>query len=447
MYLKIEIDGDEKLYSFPDVNEITIGRSPDSDIQLLVEGISRNHSRVIQKQDEFFYIDIGSSRGSFINDEQLEANIESPFNTFFPIRLGESVFLYLMDEVSKEELDEAVKSAENQIDINEQVLKPKEEREKKEDPKKKHKPMIYVPESAGKIKSKPKTKKNVDSLASKKKPRTKRTPLRGKRKKKVDHTQRILVFLFVMIIIGFFGKQKYEEFKVKESERIAKIEKQKKDAIEKQKKEKERQLLLEKAQEEKLRLDRERAFVKSSIKRDKCLSTLESSLCVNFKQYKERVLYEGYIKSLTNLILVIDIDSLELFLNKAYGDDYIPSNLEKLAVLAQKEIGPSFHLGYFKNKMNLMTKKLEKDEKYYNLLMLIDLLDSGVIRNFSSISEIKILTLVGMRDQQYVQHLNLDFNAVKNLKEINDAKFSYKIYVRSAISKPLDRILSKIQLK
>ena len=151
MYLKVEIDGDEKLYSFPDINEISIGRSPDSDIQLLVEGVSRNHSRVIQRNDEFFYIDVGSSRGSFINDDQLEVNVESSFNSFFPIRLGKSVNLYLMDEVSKEDLEEAVQSEENQIDINEQALKPKEKKEEV-DSKKKHRPMIYVPESAGKSK-------------------------------------------------------------------------------------------------------------------------------------------------------------------------------------------------------------------------------------------------------------------------------------------------------
>jgi len=445
MYLKVEIDGDEKLYSFPDINEISIGRSPDSDIQLLVEGISRNHSRVIQRNDEFFYIDVGSSRGSFINDDQLEVNVESSFNSFFPIRLGESVFLYLMDEVSKEELDEAVQSAENQIDINEQVLKPKEKKE--EDPKKKHKPMIYVPESAGKVKIEPKKKRNTESLESKKNPRNKRTPVRGKRKKKVDHNQRILVFLFVLIILGFFGNRKYQEFKVKESERTVKIENQKKAAIEKQKKERIRLSLIAKVKKEKIKANKEKEFLMTSIPKDKCLSDIEATMCSSFKSYKSRSLYEGYVKSLSNLIVVIDIDSLDLFLQKKYLTDYDGANLVKLTELAKKEMGASFHFGYFRNKMNLVTKELVKNEKYYNLIMLIDVLDSGLIDQVQSVSGIGKISLVAMKDNKYSQHINLDFNKIKNYKELENAKFAYKVYLRSSISKPLERILSKIVFK
>ena len=446
MYLKIKIDGDEKLYSFPDINEISIGRSPDSDIQLLVEGVSRNHSRVIQRNDEFFYIDVGSSRGSFINDDQLEVNVESSFNSFFPIRLGKSVNLYLMDEVSKEDLEEAVQSEENQIDINEQALKPKEKKEEV-DSKKKHRPMIYVPESAGKVNIEPKKKRKTESLESKKNPKNKKTPIRGKRKKKVDHNQRILVFLFVLIIFGFFGNRKYQEFKVKENERAVKIEKQKKAEIEKQKKERIRLSLIAKVKKEKIKANKEKEFLMTSIPKDKCLSDIEATMCSRFKSYKSRSLYEGYVKSLSNLIVVIDIDSLDLFLQKKYQTNYDEANLVKLTELAKKEMGRSFHFGYFRNKMNLVTKELVKNEKYYNLIMLIDVLDSGLIGQVQSVSGIGKISLVAMKDNKYFQHMNLDFNKIKNYKELENAKFAYKVYLRSSISKPLERILSKIVFK
>ena len=449
MYLKIKIDGDEKLYSFPGINEISIGRSPHSDIQLLVEGISRDHSRVIHRNDEFFYIDVGSSRGSFINENKLEVNVESSFNSFFPIRLGESVNLYLMDEVNKEDLEEAVQSEENQIDINEQVLKPKEIKEKKKeaDPKKKHKPMIYVPESAGKVNIEPKKKRNTESLESKKNPRNKRTLLRGKRKKKVDHNQRILVFLFVLIIFGFFGNRKYQEFKVKENERTLKIEKQKKAVLEKQKKERIRLSLIAKVKKEKIRANKEKEFLMTSISKDKCLSDIEATMCSSFKSYKSRSLYEGYVKSFSNLIVVIDIDSLDLFLQKKYQTDYDEANLVKLTELAKKEMGRSFHFGYFRNKMNLVTKELVKNKKYYNSIMLIDVLDSGLIGQVQSVSGIGKISLVAMKDNKYSQHINLDFNKIKNYKELENANFAYKVYLRSSISKPLERILSKIVFK
>ena len=96
MNLNIEIDGEESIYSFPNQNIVTIGRAPSSDIQLLVEGISRNHIEIQRKTGDFFVVDTGSTNGTFINDQRIEIGVQQTFNSFFPVKLGFNVYLNLL---------------------------------------------------------------------------------------------------------------------------------------------------------------------------------------------------------------------------------------------------------------------------------------------------------------------------------------------------------------
>lgn len=100
MHLEIEILGKKEKYSFPNNKIIKIGRSPECEIQILEDGISRVHAEISYTHGEFFYTDLGSTNGSFINEEPLSANEKTSFNTFFPIKLGFHVYLSLLDEVN-----------------------------------------------------------------------------------------------------------------------------------------------------------------------------------------------------------------------------------------------------------------------------------------------------------------------------------------------------------
>ena len=46
MHIKIEHQGKEKKYSFPDKNLIQIGRAPENDVQLVLDGVSRFHFKI-----------------------------------------------------------------------------------------------------------------------------------------------------------------------------------------------------------------------------------------------------------------------------------------------------------------------------------------------------------------------------------------------------------------
>ena len=98
MQLKIESNGKSKHYSLKGKSKVTIGRSPSCDIQVIAEGVSRKHVDIVEKKGDYFIIDHGSTNGSFIDENQLKAGEKYSFNTFFPLRMGFNVYVYLLDE-------------------------------------------------------------------------------------------------------------------------------------------------------------------------------------------------------------------------------------------------------------------------------------------------------------------------------------------------------------
>jgi phosphoserine phosphatase RsbU/P len=50
----------------------TIGRKAENDLQLLSDTVSRQHAEIVYDGDTYYLIDIGSKRGSFVNDQPVE---------------------------------------------------------------------------------------------------------------------------------------------------------------------------------------------------------------------------------------------------------------------------------------------------------------------------------------------------------------------------------------
>lgn len=51
--------------------EIVIGRGADNDIVLDMDNVSRRHAKVINRKEGFFLEDLGSTNGSYVNDEEV----------------------------------------------------------------------------------------------------------------------------------------------------------------------------------------------------------------------------------------------------------------------------------------------------------------------------------------------------------------------------------------
>jgi phosphoserine phosphatase RsbU/P len=50
----------------------TIGRKAENDLQLLSDTVSRQHAEIVYEQDIYHLVDVGSKRGTFVNDQMIE---------------------------------------------------------------------------------------------------------------------------------------------------------------------------------------------------------------------------------------------------------------------------------------------------------------------------------------------------------------------------------------
>lgn len=73
---------------------ISIGRTPENDIELKDSLISRKHTSIVKKGDRFVVYDLGSSNGTFVNKERIEMK---PLDNGDIIKVGESEIHYVED--------------------------------------------------------------------------------------------------------------------------------------------------------------------------------------------------------------------------------------------------------------------------------------------------------------------------------------------------------------
>lgn len=98
MRLEVLIENSDPVVYPLSNQKITIGSSEVCDIILSSDGVSRKHVSITSEGDNFFVVDLGSSNGSFINEERLIPGKRAEFTSFFPVRLGQSVLLTLLSD-------------------------------------------------------------------------------------------------------------------------------------------------------------------------------------------------------------------------------------------------------------------------------------------------------------------------------------------------------------
>ncbi|MBW2610203.1 MAG: FHA domain-containing protein [Deltaproteobacteria bacterium] len=68
----LEIMGEKKEKIKLGEEEFLIGRIPECDIQLMVENVSREHARIIYRNEEYQIEDLGSTNGIYVNGIKVE---------------------------------------------------------------------------------------------------------------------------------------------------------------------------------------------------------------------------------------------------------------------------------------------------------------------------------------------------------------------------------------
>lgn len=81
--------------------ELSMGRSPDSDIVLDQGGASRQHARLIPDPDGVWVEDTGSTNGTFVNDERIER--PRLLRVGDHLQVGQSVFLLITEAPATED--------------------------------------------------------------------------------------------------------------------------------------------------------------------------------------------------------------------------------------------------------------------------------------------------------------------------------------------------------
>jgi len=98
MRLEVLVENEDPVVYPLSKDKITVGSSENCDIILSSEGVSRKHLSITIEGDNFFVVDLGSSNGSYINEERLIPGKRAEFTSFFPVRIGHNILLSLLSD-------------------------------------------------------------------------------------------------------------------------------------------------------------------------------------------------------------------------------------------------------------------------------------------------------------------------------------------------------------
>ncbi len=74
-------------------NELTIGRDISNSITIDLDNVSRRHARLVQREDKVFLQDLGSTNGTFLNDEEVKGEV--PLRSGDLVKVGGAIFKFL----------------------------------------------------------------------------------------------------------------------------------------------------------------------------------------------------------------------------------------------------------------------------------------------------------------------------------------------------------------
>ncbi|MFZ5470178.1 MAG: diguanylate cyclase [Myxococcota bacterium] len=90
----VEIHGPNlgKKYILDD-EEFTIGRDVKNNIVVDLDNVSRRHAKILSRQGKYFVVDLGSTNGTYLNDDEVLE--ETPLRSGDFVKVGGSIFKFL----------------------------------------------------------------------------------------------------------------------------------------------------------------------------------------------------------------------------------------------------------------------------------------------------------------------------------------------------------------
>ncbi len=420
MYLKIEIEGEEEFYSFENKKIVTIGRAPECDVQLLVEGVSRDHLLIMETDEgDFKFIDLGSTNGTYVNGQLIEKDVETDFNSFFPVKLGSQVYVYLIDEVTANAIQNEYAEREKEEEKEKSSLEfptgaqdePESEPESEEDLKKRKRKQlqdrVYVP------KSRPTVTDHETTKVFKRPTLAVASSSENKRKKKAPKVINLFLGLLAGIGIAYYFSPKEKEVvktSLKENVSHEPIAPKKK--------------VVERSLEEKMM---------GIVGLDKCLGETEALLCSELKKVRVLSNKEGFLKFASKLYLVVRLESIaSAYENYKLG----PTEQARLLKAMAINLGRQFSEKKIRNNNLVFQKPDLNSDLAKQSALFIDLAVSKAFKKIKSIDEINEVTVILTNNNKFVHSAIL---GPKVFSELEKKKLSTDLlyYWRSGLSRPL----------
>jgi pSer/pThr/pTyr-binding forkhead associated (FHA) protein len=403
MYLKVDNNGEEQLYSFENQTNVIIGRAPSSDIQVVTDGISRKHLEVIEKEGEYFVIDYGSTNGTFLNDERLEPNVEHPFNSFFPLKLGFHVYLYLVDEVSSEQLQEAITTTQA----------PHEDTK----PETVSTPRKAKVQSSGTGSASLKVKNQKTSATAGMKPRE-RNRKKSARKKEEEDKLNIPLYaaVFLLVMAGIAYSQGMLDSFIGTQEPMQPVAQQKPKPRKKPKKA---------APQKPKSLIPSKKDISSKMILDKCLTDEERKLCDGMSSHYKKDYNEGFSILVDKAYLILSYDKIkEYYAGKTVNEE----EREELISLAKTSMGRTFNRDLFV-KNNYKGNHFNDTEEDQLIFFLFDIIRGRyfyILKNLK-LKNITYILYQGNQIREPYIYASFETDKLKELIE-NETLFKYLRY-------------------
>jgi FHA domain len=95
-------------YLEPTPYPYTIGRSPDNQMVVNDPRVSSHHAQIRPEGQGYDIIDVGSSNGTFVNEQRLVPNVPRLLYTGDQIRIGDTKFFYEAGAMSQPSIESTV---------------------------------------------------------------------------------------------------------------------------------------------------------------------------------------------------------------------------------------------------------------------------------------------------------------------------------------------------
>lgn len=415
MLLKIEVGGREKYFSFEGRKKVSIGSSQQDDLRLKIKGVLQRQVVVTEEQCGYFAASGNIDAESYLNEQRLLPDQKIPFTSYFPIRLADEAYLYLVDEATAQVIRER------------QARRLREEQEKEREletldragPQER----IYIPKN-----------KEGDGTRDKIAVKRKKIAVQAPGARPKSKVKGNLAFVFIAVVLaGFtFWYQQWREGLKQVGSAAVKTS----GATTNSSKPRSAPKKPEFGPKEAVGI----------LQLDKCLGDYEANLCAPLKKLRELSYYEGFFKISNRLYLGIDLSAFGKGVQDIeYTEDEVVAAKNMAAMILRRDYRESeFEKADLRHKTISVEGTVGKSAALFT-----DLAWSGLLPELASSQEVKSLHIVLFKDtpSNYVGHVKLDKKNLEKLAQHKDLPLLLKLLWRSGFERPLQELGQELDVE